>query len=400
MRTAAAPVAADLQDLQQGISLLARQRLREYMIGLVLDPSELEECWRLLKAHASPPLSPLDERINYDDFCQVADAMPARAAETFFGASHFLKFPLDRFGRISIVHLFQWARCKNALLRTRVELSCYDSSGNGQLTERELEQWVTDLIPRLPALTELRKEFFPYYKVTAVRKFLFFLDPKRRGRVSLQDMLSSPILHELLDLRRADLPAAELKLNWFSLDYAEMLYSDYLKLDSDQNGMLSVNELAHYKGGGLTMPFVQRVFQECHTYRNKEWGHNEMDYKSYLDFVLAMSYKATPEAIGYFFRLLDLERRGRLSAFEVSYFFRAVVDKFEEIGEEPNCTVEDVQDEIFDMIKPRDPMYITLHDLVNCKVGDTIIGMLTDVHDFFRYDRREQFMGHENEGES
>lgn len=213
-------------------------------------------------------------------------------------------------------------------------------------------------------------------------------------------MLSSPILHELLDLRRADLPAKELKLNWFSLDYAEMLYSDYLELDSDQNGMLSVSELARFRGGGLTMPFVQRVFQECHTYRNKESGHNEMDYKSYLDFVLAMSYKGTPEAIAYFFRLLDLERRGRLSAFEVSYFFRAVVDKFEEIGEEPNCTVEDVQDEIFDMVKPRDPMHITLHDLVNCKVGDTIVGMLTDVNDFWRYDRREQFMGHENEGET
>ena len=48
-----------------------------------------------------------------------------------------------------------------------------------------------------------------------------------------------------------------------------MLYSDYLELDADQNGMLSVGELMRFRGGappggGLTAPFVQRVFQECH----------------------------------------------------------------------------------------------------------------------------------------
>ena len=38
---------------------------------------------------------------------------------------------------------------------------------------------------------------------------------------------------------------------------------------------------------------------------------------SYLDLVLAMSYKSTPQSLNYFFRLLDVHRRGRLSALEV-----------------------------------------------------------------------------------
>ena len=41
-------------------------------------------------------------------------------------------------------------------------------------------------------------------------------------------------------------------------------------------------------------------------------------------------------------------------AFDLCYFFRAVIDKFDEVGEEANCTVEDVKDEIFDMVKPAD----------------------------------------------
>jgi len=253
--------------LEEGVGKLARRRLREHMLSLMLEPAELDECWRLLRAHASPPASPLDERIDYAGFCRVADAMPARLGRHFFGAEHFLRFPNDPYGRVSIVHYFCWLRSKTAILRTRIEFSLYDHYTDGTLGERELEQWVSDLLPQLPALRELREEFFPFYKVTAVRKFFFFLDPRRRGRISLQKMLSSPIMQELLELRRGDLGQEELRQNWFSLEYAEMLYSDYLELDADQNGMLSVGELMRFRGGappggGLTAPFVQRVFQE------------------------------------------------------------------------------------------------------------------------------------------
>ncbi len=364
------------------------------MTSLILEPFELETLWRLLKTHASPPHSPTDDRINYDDFCTVAAAMPERSRECFFCASHFLNLALDGHGRVSILHYFQWARRKNALMATRAELSRFDTSGDGSLTERELELWIESVIPTLPALAELRHEFFPFYKVTAVRKFLFFLDPKHRGRVPLKAMLGSPVLHELLELRRPDITDEELRHNWFSLAYAEMLYADYLDLDADQNGMLSASELSRYRGGGLTGVFVQRVFQECQTYRNRETGDSEIDYKSYLDFVLATTYEGTPEALAYFMRLLDLHKTGGLTGFEVSYFFRAIIEKFDEFGEEANCTVLDVKDEIFDMVKPEDPMIITLADLIRCKVGDTVVGMLSDMHAFWQYDRREQLMGH------
>ncbi len=193
------------------------------------------------------------------------------------------------------------------------------------------------------------------------------------------------------------MPLKDLRRNWFSIDYTERLYAEYLELDSNQNGMLTLSELARYRGGGLTPEFATRIFQECLTYRNQETGQSEIDYKSYLDFVLANTYTGTPEAIGYFFRLLDLEAAKRLSSFEICYFFRAVIRKCHEMGEEPNCTVADVQDEIFDMVKPRNPLFITLSDLLDCKVGDTIIGMLTDVNAFFAYDRREMLMDPENE---
>ena len=181
------------QQLQAEVGRLARARLRAQTSSLILSPAELDQLWRLLKQHASPPHAPNDERLNYDDFCQVAEGMPGHCAETFFCASHFVKFYPDAHGRISLVDFFQWARRKNSLMQTRAELLSFDSTGDGCLTERDIEQWIDSLIPTLPTLSGIVHEFLPFYKVTAVRKFLFFLDPRKRGRMPIKAILASPV---------------------------------------------------------------------------------------------------------------------------------------------------------------------------------------------------------------
>ncbi len=103
------------------------------------------------------------------------------------------------------------------------------------------------------------------------------------------------------------------------------------------------------------------------------------------------------QALAYFMRLFDLRKASGLATFDVCYFFRAVVDRFADFGDEANCEVEDVKDEIFDMVKPRQPHGITLADLVDCKVGHTVVGILTDANAFLAYDRRE-FNMHDPEG--
>lgn len=47
------------------------------------------------------------------------------------------------------------------------------------------------------------------------------------------------------------------------------------------------------------------------------------------------------------------------------------------------------QDEVFDMVKPRDPCRITLQDLVNSCQGDTVSSILIDLNGFWTYENRE-----------
>lgn len=53
------------------------------------------------------------------------------------------------------------------------------------------------------------------------------------------------------------------------------------------------------------------------------------------------------------------------------------------------CTCTRAQDEIFDMVKPADPTFITLADLLQSSAGHTVVSMLVDTNGFWMYDNRE-----------
>lgn len=93
-------------------------------------------------------------------------------------------------------------------------------------------------------LSGLDDAFRTFYVCTAVRKFFFFLDPLRAGRVRICDILACGFLDSILELREASTTQARLEENWFSLESAKRVYASYLRLDTDQNGMLSRKELA------------------------------------------------------------------------------------------------------------------------------------------------------------
>ena len=48
----------------------------------------------------------------------------------------------------------------------------------------------------------------------------------------------------------------------------------------------------------------------------------QQDYKTYLDFVLALENRREPQALQYLFRLLDVQNKGYLNVFDLNYFFR------------------------------------------------------------------------------
>ena len=173
------------------------------------------------------------------------------------------------------------------------------------------------------------------------------------------------------------------------------MYSVYLQLDVDQNGMLSPSELAAFPGRLYTPSFVARLFQECNTYASAEGeageggGVEEIDYKTYLDLVLASEHPASEPSLRFFFKLLDAEHKGWLGRRDVLFFHAQVQERLAGLGHD-TVDAANVADEVFDMVAPARPGRITLADLRRCRMGALVCGVLLDAVAFVAYDRREE----------
>ena len=111
---------------------------------------------------------------------------------------------------------FNYVMRKVWIHQTRIGLSLYDVNGQGFLREQDVENYIAELIETLPQLDGLDKSFHSFYVCTAVRKFFFFLDPMRTGKIRIQDILACSFLDDLLELRDQDLPKDAQDANWFS----------------------------------------------------------------------------------------------------------------------------------------------------------------------------------------
>jgi len=377
----------DEEDLHRILALLkehARQKQPDGSVGLV---SRKDDDGR------SGPMATRDV-IDYAGFVRLREELVPKG-ERFrwlFTASTFLKFPRDKNGCIPIAHFAAFIIRKARSVETRMQLSYYDALGRGYLREKDMENFIFELIPTLPQLISLQEEFYPFYVFTAVRKFFFYLDPKRTGRIHMRDLLASQLLREMYELRQEQpMDQSEALSNWFSSQSAMRVYGAYLELDVDQNGMLGKQELSRYGQGMLTDVFIDRVFEEYQTYRDSETGEREIDYKTFLDFVLAMENKNTRQALQYFWKIIDVNHQGYIDGFVINYFFRAIVGMLH-TKQFDVASVDDVKDEIFDMVKASTPGIISLQDLINCRQGGVVLSMLIDAAAFWRYDNRESLM--------
>jgi len=338
---------------------------------------DLQELWACLKEHISPPKDST-ERINYKDFKIVAEKNPIFSE--YFRPSVFLQFDKDKYGRIELLSFFHYIFRKINCEENKINLSISDFCCEGFLIDKDLENYIKKVIVNFPFYSEISEEIKEYYLLVAQRKFFFFLDPKRTGKIFINDIVISNVLSEFLDLEKVT-NKKEMEYNWFSLYNFSRIYRKYVLLDKDKNGLLSKKELIKYSPG-LTSIFIDRIFEEYQKY------DNAIDFKQFIDFVLAMENKKEPASIQYIWRAIDVYHNNKIDTFVINMFFKGVIKKLMN-RDKGEYRIDDIKDEIWDMIHPKNPHYITLQDVLNSKYSDTVLSLLIDAKAFYQHDQKE-----------
>ena len=223
-------------ELKQKLREEARAQFLQRRSRSLLDNDELKKLYSVLEANSSSPEEEFssiceDNLMDFDAFKKAKSESSAKC-QIYFQPMIFAKLQHgDPHGRISVMAFFNYVMRKVWIHQTRIGLSLYDVNGQGFLREQDVENYIAELIETLPQLDGLDKSFHSFYVCTAVRKFFFFLDPLRTGKIKIQDILASSFLDDLLELRDQDLTKDAQDANWFSAPSALRVYGQYLNLD-------------------------------------------------------------------------------------------------------------------------------------------------------------------------
>lgn len=351
-------------------------------------------------------------KMTYDQFVSIRNRIP-NIAQKYFTAKIFFQFVPDENFSIDTEDFLRYLQRSIDVESTILNLHSYASSNSdsGLITESELEYFILETTPKIPALRHMHDTFRPFYVFLASRRFFFFLDQRRTRQISIKRVGTSSVMEELLLLQRIsqyqedqvspsmDI-ADQIESNWFSANNALRVYRLYLDLDEDRNGMLNQEELINFRGGNdgvqLTKAAVSRIFEEDLVYQATPDSAPEMDYKAFLDLVLAFEHRDSPESFAYFWRLLDMDHTGELTIIAITHFYRSVSQVLKQSGYDVPSE-EDVIREIYDMVGIPQNQPITLKILEKSGQGAVIAAMLLDVNGFWQYDNRESLLQSSND---
>ena len=296
------------------------------------------------------------------------------------------------------------------LFQTYLDLLTY--SNESYVTDEELERYIYDLIPSLKALERLSESFHPFYTFSAVRRFLFFLDPNQLRRISIRKLVHSEVMEEFLALNRImqlenelgpQQVMSKLNSNWFNATNASYIYQTFLRLDVDKNGTLSVGELLNFTGNPLEKPSlhltskaVRRIFEFMTRQHSKE-----LDYKAFVDFVLIMENKESERSKKFFWNVLNIDAveeggKGKITRSVIEYFYKDIAIGLVHAGCDAPL-LQNVVVEIHDILGCDVASGISYEDVMTSSQGHTVMLMLLDINAFWAYDNRESLIPNEDE---
>ncbi|KPI86403.1 hypothetical protein ABL78_4519 [Leptomonas seymouri] len=264
------------------------------------------------------------------------------------------------------------------------------------LLPQDFVAYIDVLLTQHPGLAFLRQtpDFQTKYLDTVIYRIYYELDRFDRGRIRYSEFSASRLMDAFRQVDAAD--DINSVLLFFSYEHFYVLYCRFWELDEDRDMQLTPEDLMRYTPEDVMNPIiVQRVFSGvCRRLRCTT--PQRMGYEDFVWFCLSEEDKATPQAIRYWFRVLDLDGDGVLSVYELREFYDATRDRIAQYVQEGLATFEDVVCQVFDMMRCPEYRGLYLSDLLRePEAAAVALNMLTNVVKFLQFEQRDPFVAHQ-----
>ena len=413
----------------------------------VLSSWNLEGVWDMILQNSEEHPDTKEKFITYAGVCNLAQTlfeMLGPLLSFHFTPSKFLSFRRNPVGGISSTCYFTAICQRNLRLQIKLLLLSRDRDGSGTISIEDFESVLDDIVEKnlIQDIPLAQSGLRSVWKKIVLHKFVGHLlrtrHVKAGDRFAIKSILKSRPFRQLTELPTLSLNVfyqgslmKRVEQNWFSLQSAQKVHRAFMNLDQDNDRFITMDEFRRVEPG-MTDIFVERVFSEHVTSfdaqsallqkkgsppklalkrrssvlmmrkKMETMGKSKrgcMSYEDYLTFMVAWTDKQDPRSLKYFFKVLDLDRKFYLTHVDIHSFFREVFAKYLENNQYNDIRMEDVRDEILDMVTQNVPGRITLRDITDSGVQETLVDVLADYNGFWRYDNREYLMQMEEDDE-
>lgn len=268
--------------------------------------------------------------------------------------------PFVRFWKNRIANQTDFnARCFEIIKETS------DESCSNYLSYADLERVTKEIIYVHPGLEFLHEtpEFQQRYLETVITRILYgvsgsMCDGKYRRRLSKEQFVACKLGTALAQFDQQE--DISQNTSYFSYEHFYVIYCKFWELDGDHDLLLNKQDLCEYSNRTLSRRIVDRIFDLPRPNRNVP--KDKMTYEDFVWFILSEEDKNTDMSAEYWFKCVDIDGDGYLSAYEIEYIYQEQQQRMELSKVEPIC-FHDIFCQFVDMVKPRDLSRIGLKDI-------------------------------------
>ncbi|PSS14041.1 Serine/threonine protein phosphatase 2A regulatory subunit B''alpha like [Actinidia chinensis var. chinensis] len=258
------------------------------------------------------------------------------------------------------------------------------------LTQVDFKPVLRELLATHPGLEFLHSspEFQERYAETVVYRIFYHINRSGNGQLTLRELKRGNLIAAMQHADEED--DINKVLRYFSYEHFYVIYCKFWELDTDHDFLIDKENLIRYGNHALTYRIIDRIFSQVprkFTINIEE----KMAYEDFVYFILAEEDKSSEPSLDYWFKCIDLDGNGVVTANEMQYFYEEQLHRIECMTQEP-ILFEDILCQIVDMIQPEKEDYITLRDLKGCKLSGNMFNILFNLNKFVAFETRDPFL--------
>ncbi|KAL7172618.1 hypothetical protein ACSBR2_032159 [Camellia fascicularis] len=258
------------------------------------------------------------------------------------------------------------------------------------LTLADFKPVLRELLATHPGLEFLQNtsEFQERYAETVIYRIFYYVNRTGNGQLTLRELKRGNLIAAM---QHADEEEDINKvLRYFSYEHFYVIYCKFWELDTDHDFLIDKENLIRYGNHALTYRIVDRIFSQV----PRKFTSNiegKMGYEDFVYFMLAEEDKSSQTSLEYWFKCIDLDGNGVVTANEMQFFYEEQLHRMECMAQEP-ILFEDILCQIVDMIQPEKEGFVTLRDLKGCKLAGNVLNILFNLNKFMAFETRDPYL--------